>query len=431
MCEKQTVSLRQLGETRAGEMRLGRWFANEEVRAEEIARHITDKVRPLAKGRHVLAIQDTTEINYQAHSRRIKNGLGPVGNGKDIGFFMHPMLVLDAQEGTCLGLSAIKTWVRKEESKENYKKLLIEEKESFRWIEVAQTSKEVLCQAEKVTIIADRESDIYEEWYRIPDEKTHLLTRACRDRKLMNGNNLFEYTNSLNVCGTYEIELTERIGKRSPHKACLEIRIGEVEIKKPGNCNDKSAPTSLKLTVVDVRERQETVVGQEQEIHWCLLTTHEVRTKEDALQIVSWYCLRWNVEQLFRTLKKQGLDVESSQMETGSGLIKLGVISLFVAMKTMQLTLVREGKDQLVSVVFDEQECQVLSKIQGTLEGKTIKQKNPHSMCNLSWAAWIIGRLGGWKGYHSESPPGPITMLKGLKRFQSIQEGFNLANLCA
>ena len=431
MYEKQTVCLRQLGGSRAGEMRLGRWFANEAVSQEELIENITNNVRPFVKGRHVLGIQDTTEINYQAHCNRIKEGLGPVGNGRDLGFFMHPMLVLDAEEGTCLGLSGIKVWTRKEEKKENYKKLLIEEKESYRWIEVAQTSKEVLNQADKVTIIADRESDIYEEWARIPDEKTHLITRACRDRKLVNGQTLFRYTNNLAVCGTYEVDLPKRVGKRSAHKACLEIKMGEIEIKKPGNCRDRMAPCSLKIRVVDVKEKQETVVDEEDAIHWCLLTTHEVNTKEDALQIVCWYCMCWNVEQLFRTLKKQGLDIESSQMEKGSGLMKLGIIAMSVALRTMQLTVARKGKDQIVSVVFNEEECQALSKLQIKLEGKTIKQKNPHSPTLLSWAAWIIARLGGWNGYPSESPPGPITMLHGLKRFQSIFEGVQLAKLCA
>ena len=42
----------------------------------------------------------------------------------------------------------------------------------------------MLSQARIVTIVADRESDIYEEWARLPDERTHLLTRACHDRVL-------------------------------------------------------------------------------------------------------------------------------------------------------------------------------------------------------------------------------------------------------
>lgn len=48
----------------------------------------------MVKNRHILGIQDTTEINYQANDGRA-HGLGIVGNRKDIGFFMHPMLALD------------------------------------------------------------------------------------------------------------------------------------------------------------------------------------------------------------------------------------------------------------------------------------------------------------------------------------------------
>ena len=97
----------------------------------------------------------------------------------------------------------------------------------------------------------------------------------------------------------------------------------------------------------------------------------------------------------------------------------------------MQLTMARAGKEQAITAVFNEIECKVLSAVLPKLEGKTVKQKNPHQLDQLSWASWIIARLGGWKGYKSESPPGPITMLRGLKRFQSLLEGYQLAKLCA
>jgi hypothetical protein len=377
-----------------------------------------------------LAIQDTSEINYQAHVNRV-SGLGTVGNGKDVGFFIHPMLILDAHDETCLGLGAIKTWIRTEKADPNYSKLPIEDKESYRWLETAAQTKAELSESEKITIIADRESDIYEEWYRIPDEKTFMITRACRDRKLTSGGLLFNYVSQLKVEGTYEFEVDERVGKRSAHTATLEIRFGEIEIKKPSKCNDENAPKSVRLRVVDVREVSKSVVGDEKPIHWCLLTTHEIKTNEDALQIVKWYCLRWNIEQLFRTLKKQGLDVESSQIETAEGLMKLVILALYVAMRTMQLMLAREGKDQLISVVFNEAEQKVLMLAQKKLEGKTQKQKNPHLPEKLSWAAWIIARLGGWKGYRSESPPGPITILRGLKKFEILLEGYQLTEMCA
>lgn len=431
MLEKQTVCLRQLGGNRAGEMRLGRWLSNEHVTHDELIENITSKNSELIAGRHILAIQDTTEINYQAHAARITGGLGTVGNGNDLGFFMHPMLLVDADSKTCLGLGAIKTWVRTTKAREDYSKQPIEEKESFRWLETAEQTKKNLPEAAILTIIADRESDIYEEWDRIPDQKTHMITRCCRDRKLSTEMKLYTHVKNLEISGLYEFEVEARVGKRSAHKARLEIRFDKIEIKRPKNISDKNASKSIELYVVDVKECEDTLVGNEEPIHWCLLTTHEVNTKEDALQIVRWYCLRWNIEQLFRTLKKQGLDIESSQVENGESLIKLGLLALFIAVKTMQLTMARAGKDQVVTAVFNEIECKVLSAILPKLEGKTAKQKNPYQADQLSWASWIIGRLGGWKGYKSESPPGPITMLRGFKKFQSLLEGYLLAELCA
>lgn len=429
MLEKQTVCLRQLGGNRAGEMKLGRWLSNEQVTVNELIENITSKIIPST--RHILGIQDTTEINYEAHAGRVTGGLGTVGNGKDVGFFMHPMLLVDAELETCLGLGSIKTWIRTTKARTDYPKQAIEEKESYRWLEAAEQTKKNLPEVTQLTIIADRESDIYEEWDRIPDQKTHMITRCCRDRRLTADVMLYSYINSLKASGTYEFEVEARVGKRSAHKARLEIRFSEIEIKRPKNCSDKNAAKSVKLHVVDVKECADTVVGNEEPIHWCLLTTHDVKTKEDALRIVRWYCLRWNIEQLFRTLKRQGLNIESSQVETGEGLIKLGILALFIAVKTMQLTMARAGKEQAIKAVFNEIECEVLSAVLPKLEGKTEKQKNPYQIDQLSWASWIIARLGGWKGYKSESPPGPITMLRGLKRFQSLLEGYQLAKLCA
>jgi hypothetical protein len=382
----------------------------------------------LVSGQCILGIQDTTELNYQAHAGRVQ-GLGTVGNGVDVGLFLHPLLVLEAGSGACLGLGGVTIWMRNKKKEKDYQRQPIEEKESYRWLETANQGKEALKGATSLTIIADRESDIYEEWYRLPDERTHLLTRASQDRLLSSGKRLFSHVAEDEVKGILEIEVREREGKRSAHRAKLEIRYGELEIKKPKNCSDKKAPRSVKLSVVDVKELTETVVAGEEPIHWCLLTTHRVETVEEACQVVRWYSLRWNVEQLFRTLKKQGFQVESSQLETGEGLSKLAVIALRAAVKTMQLTLAREGKtvDRPMNDVFSQEEGEVLNKMQSRLEGKTEKQKNPYEKGKLSWAAWIIARLGGWKGYGSERPPGPITMLRGQIEFSSICRGWFLA----
>ena len=71
--------------------------------------------------------------------------------------------------------------------KREYKKQPIEDKESYKWNEVAEKSKNILKDAETVTFIEDREGDIYEQFALIPDEKHHLLIRSRSNRKLING----------------------------------------------------------------------------------------------------------------------------------------------------------------------------------------------------------------------------------------------------
>lgn len=431
MLERQTVCLRQLGGDRATEVKLGRWLRNERVEIKELIEQSTRKVEGLSTGRHVLAIQDTTEINHQGHRDRTQ-GLGVVGNGTDKGFFLHPMLTLDAQSHICLGLSAIHVWLRERQEDRAYWQLPIEEKESYRWIQTAEMAKTTLREASQVTIIADRESDIYEEWARIPDERTHLLTRVCRDRSIEEAKCLYAYTDGWAVQGRYRIDVPAQKGKRSGHEAELEIRFGKVTIKRPSKIAASRVPARIGLNVVDVREIPETVVNKEAPIHWRLFTTHAIDTLAQARQLIEWYCQRWTIEQVFRTLKKQGLQVESSQVEHAEGLIKLTIIALQVAVRTLQLVSVRHGTTELHTTdVFSEDEMTVLKAVEKKLQGKTSKQKNPYPFEYLSWAAWVIARLGGWKGYSSESPPGPITMGRGLHRFESIYEGWKLANLCA
>ncbi len=111
----------------------------------ELVRSLSDHCQQQVNGRHVLAINDSSEINLQAHAGRLKfKSLGVVGNNQDVGFFLHPTLILDAQSGFPLGLSHVQLWTReaghKTKKERNYQKLPIEDKESFKWIDSAQSS---------------------------------------------------------------------------------------------------------------------------------------------------------------------------------------------------------------------------------------------------------------------------------------------------
>ena len=387
--------------------------------------HQRTRVAEACAGRHVLVIQDTSEINYESQRGR-KRGLGTVGNGRDVGLFVHPMLAVDAERGHCLGLLDVQVWRRLKAKSKNYRSQPIEEKESYRWLKGPQRAKAALGQAEMVTVIDDREGDIYEKWDRLPDRRTHLLTRASRDRAVVGGGTLFAAMEQLPHKHSYQLDLPARQGKRQARQACLTVRFGRVRVRRPGSCSDRDAKEEIELSAIEVIEQNPP--GDEAPVHWRLLTTHAVDTVARAMTVIGWYRQRWHIEQLIRTVKSQGLGIEESVAEDGDALEKLAVIALIGATISMQLVLARASPDhdQPASHVFDDRHIEVIAALQAKLQGGTVKQQNPFAPESLAWAAWSIARLGGWTGYESERSTGPITMSRGLTRFNAIAEGYFL-----
>jgi hypothetical protein len=429
VAERQTVCIRKLADDRSEQVKFRRLLANKAVTVEEMVAHRGAIVSVAAAGRHVLAIQDTSEINYQAQSGR-KRGLGTVGNGTDAGLFVHPVLAVDAQSEECLGLVDALVWRRTKSKAKNYQQLPIEEKESYRWVKGGERAKATLAAAAVITLIDDREGDIYEKWARLPDHRTRLLTRACRDRNLTDGQKLFPTLAQMPEAHRFTLELPARPGKRGARTAQMAVRFGRIRITRPGTCSDRNAPPEIELYAIEVRELNPPPGDA---VCWRLLTTHAVETIEQALTVIGWYRLRWHIEQLFRTLKRQGLRIEQSVVEDGEALEKLAVIALIVATITMQLVLARAAgaHDAPASRVFDPEQLVVLHALQSTVQGRTRKQQNPHPPNSLAWAGWTIARLGGWTGYESDKSMGPITMRDGLDRFSGIVDGYRLAkNVC-
>jgi len=429
VAERQTVCIRKLADDRSEQVKFRRLLANAAVTVEEMVAHRGAIVSVAAAGRHVLAIQDTSEINYQAQSGR-KRGLGTVGNGTDAGLFVHPVLAVDAQSEECLGLVDALVWRRTKSKAKNYQQLPIEEKESYRWVRGGERAKAMLAEAAVITLIDDREGDIYEKWARLPDHRTRLLTRACRDRSLTDGQKLFPTLAQMPEAHRFTLELPARPGKRGARTAQMAVRFGRIRITRPGTCSDRNAPPEIELYAIEVRELNPPPGDA---VCWRLLTTHVVETIEQALTVIGWYRLRWHIEQLFRTLKRQGLRIEQSVVEDGEALEKLAVIALIVATITMQLVLARAAgaHDAPASRVFDPEQLAVLHALQSTVQGRTRKQQNPHPPNCLAWAGWTIARLGGWTGYESDRSMGPITMRDGLDRFSGIVDGYRLAkNVC-
>ena len=206
----------------------------------------------------------------------------------------------------------------------------------------------------------------------------------------------------------------------------VALRYGEVELGRPRYEQDHSLPKTVRLRVVEAREVNPPA-GVEP-LHWRLLTTHAIADATGAWQTLGsspradWYRLRWVIEQLFRVLKSQGLQLEDSQLASAERLVKLAAAAVKAACIDIQLTQERDGKHQLPgSTIFTEPEMDTIEALVPTLEGNTDRQKNPHPVKSLARASWVISRLGGWNCYYK--PPGPITFRRGMQRFHAIHHG--------
>ena len=425
-------TIRKLSKSTAEQKAYYRFLNNEKIEEEQLIREATTRMSKLAKGLHLLCVEDTSEINLSNNKSRLKpnSGLGRSDKSDTSHCFkLHPSLVLDANNLSPLGFSDIKVFHRPEDMpcriERNYKKQAIQDKESFKWIEAAQKSKEILKEAETVTFIEDREGDIYEQFALIPDEKHHLLIRSRSNRKLSNGGNLYDEIDAAPVSGSYTIEIpTDKRKKQYKREAKIELRFKSCSIKCPVNLKSKGYPPSITVNCIYAKE-----IGKaSNSVNWKLLTTHKIDNYEQALLMVSFYSVRWYIEQLFRILKHQGFGIEDTELESGWAIRRLIIIQMTALLKIIQMNIAYSQVEGGLPIedVFETEQIEVLHLLNNKLQGKTFKLQNQNDPKRLKWATWIVARLGGWKGYESQGPPGVILLMRGLDRLNYIIEGTRL-----
>lgn len=387
-------------------MRITRFLRNDKVSVEEVMEQAAAATASRLGGLHVLAIQDTSTVRDDGDRRSM---------------VVHPTLAVDAESGAVLGLLAGEVLQRKGGRKGSRATRPLADKESARWLRGAQAS--VSPQALRVTVVADREADIYGFFAALPSG-LDVLVRASHDRALAGDGQLFAHVGGQAEAGRMSIELAPAPGRKA-RTAELALRFARVEIKRPEvRAGGQDLPESLTLNVVEAREIDPPAGATP--AHWRLLTTHRVASLADARWIVGLYRRRWLIEELFRTLKTRGFDLERVDIAEEPFEV-LTAAALVAAVSILQLTRERDGRaGRPLQDVFDDDEQPALEAVSASLEGKTAKQKNPHPKGTLAFAAWVCARLGGWTGYYGK--PGPIVMLRGLHQFRAIQNGWLIAH---
>ena len=178
MGEQPTTCVHALAKDRNEALCFGRFLDHSSVSHGEMLTATGRFTGRRAAGRHVLAIQDTTEFNFPGHVAS-KSGFGRSGNDRDLGLFLHPTIAVDAVRGGMIGLVGARVLNRTGDKIDASKPRAIEDKESYRWLHAAEEASDVLAGAACITVVADRESDIYEQFARRP-AGVQLLTRRPR-----------------------------------------------------------------------------------------------------------------------------------------------------------------------------------------------------------------------------------------------------------
>lgn len=393
-----------------------------------MAAHAGEATAKRVAGRDVVAIQDTSNLILGGRRARAK-GFGPVGGGGALGgVLLHPVLAVEVGTGGLLGLVDTQVWNRGGGARVAPRRgRAVADKESRRWLDGMARAGEVLSAAASITVVADREGDIYELFARRP-ANVDLVVRVAQDRRIETagaapaGARLFAFADALPERGRLALTIPAAPGRKA-RQAELAVRFSEVVLRKPVNGAAGDLPETVTMTLVDIRETSRPAKGKP--VHWRLLTTHAVSSLGEARRIRDIYRQRWVIEEFFRTLKSAGFNIEGAEIGDPGAMINFAAAATVAAVTVMQLVQARDGATgQSLGDAFDPADRPVLEALSVKLEGKTERQKNPHPKASLAFAAWVIARLGGWTGYYGK--PGPRVMRRGLDDFHRIKYGTTL-----
>ena len=135
-------------------------------------------------GGTILAVQDTTSLNYNTQTKM--EGIGYICE-QTLGVNIHSCLAVTT-DGLVLGALAQSSYNRekpcdKTRTHESKKVRLLEEKESYRWVQTPGESTEPLPEGIRVVTVCDREGDMCELLDEADGAGQAFLIRIARNRK--------------------------------------------------------------------------------------------------------------------------------------------------------------------------------------------------------------------------------------------------------
>ena len=369
-----------------------------------------------------LMVEDTTSLGFTSHLAA--RDMGRISNDAGRGLWVHSTLALRIErwnsrqepEVTAEGLFDQRWWARTEPTgrkRRAKRQKLSQPRESERWAAVAQEVGSPPDGAQW-TLLADRESDIYETFLRCQENRWHFILRAGQPRALaQEDGSVFTAVSEGRELGRFTLDIRARPGQ-SARQAVLVVRSRPVVLRPPWRPG-----VGLKPCTLNVVEAQEIDAPQGVEpIRWVLLTDWPCERFESAMRVVKAYACRWLIEQYHKCLKS-GTGVEQSQLSTAHHITALLGILAVVAVRLLNMKLLATHcPDQPIhGDQLDPAAMAILEAHYGQPPGGWTHQ------------TLLVGvaRMGGFLARRGDGSPGWLTIWRGWDKLTLLAQGFELA----
>lgn len=377
-----------------------RLFENDKFTTEKVLEcHSLMTAERMRGHKVVLSIHDSSFFSY--NTKPSIGGLGNIGgslgNGEETrGFIGHYALGI-TEKGLPLGLQAVKTWSRAYESEWD--------KESERWVECLEDAEKLYDESTQMVFIADREADQFQVLHDSHHRGHSFVIRSKHDRMVKGEDHYLSWhMNKSRVLWDIEIDIP-KVKKRVD----AQMKFGTITIndtnpqtkKKYG----KQGVRDLTLNVIEVKEKKKEK-GREL-LRWVLLTNLDVETKEDALKIINYYRLRWQIENYFKVLKDGCCHVEHSSLRSFEKLDKYTACFSIIAWRLFWMKFMYHTDPEMpAKAILTDLEIEVLKV-------RHPKKVNKNKL-KLGEALKLIAMFGGYNNRKGDGPPGNITLWRGF-----------------
>ncbi len=364
----------------------------------------------------ILFVQDKSDLDFSHHPAT--RGLGHVGKFGQ-GMLLQSCLAICPQASApqMLGLAAQQVWLRQHPKRKGREtssaKRKRERKESAVWAELLKQigPGPLPGLGRRYVSVGDRESDIFSYVRQAQAQQGDVLLRVAQNRVLLTPQGerakLLDWARALPAQTTKPVVLRGREGQ--PQRAVeLQVSCSALQLCAPQQGPERNqAP----LAGWVVRCWAAGAAGAE-DLEWVLFTTVPVLNKEQALQLIEWYELRWVIEEYHKCLKT-GCAMEQRQLETAARLQALLGLLAVVAVRLLQLRALSRTEPTRPAL-------EIVPPLLVQVVKQRLHLKPAVAKLTIREFFHAVARLGGFIGRKSDGDPGWLTLWRGWEKLQDL-----------